>query len=232
VFSCLLSPFPPHPETRRVVEAVDCAELVDALALVTVLAVDPTRIAVADPPDPPVAPAPAASRAWSLGVGTGAASALGVTPGALPVLPAFLEAERRGVGRVRLGVRWGRRTSDAAVGSATFAWTRVQLDGCPDRAAIGRGAVAAGVCAGLQVGALRGEGAGVAEARAASRPWLAAVVAGRLRWRASSRWFAELEAAAVLPQVRDRFYFMPDTTIHRVPPAATELAVSLGVSIP
>lgn len=212
-------------ETRRVVTTADCGELVEALALITVLAVDPDEAVVE-------APAAEPPRSWRFAVGAGASGAVGVAPGALPALPVFAEVDHRELGRLRVSGRWGRRTAGVGDGSARFDWTRLQIDGCPARATIDLRAAVIGACAGIQIGILRGRGAEIEGARTASRPWVAPELAGSLRRSLSTRWFAELETVVAVPLVRDHFYFMPDATIHRVPPVVFEVAIALGVSIP
>lgn len=222
-------------QTHRVVETEDCAELVDALALITVLAVDPVGAvaapaAVVEPAVVTQVPEPRPGRWFAIGVGV--AGAVGVAPGGLPTFPILAELDDRELGRLRVGARWGRGTSEAGDGAATFDWARIQVDGCPARATLELHGVGLGACAGTQIGALRGRGTQIAGARTASRPWVAPTLGGYLRRPVSERWFAELDAGVAFPLVRDRFYFAPDTTIHRVPGVLVEAAIMLGVSFP
>jgi len=214
-------------QTLRAIEADDCVALVDALALVTVLALDPRAADVA-PAAPPAAPP--AARAWLLTIGAGATGVLGVAPGALPSIAVFAQLDRRGRGALRLAARWGRATDEVGAARATFTWPRLQLDACPQLAA--RGPVALDACAGVQLGVLQARGADIVDPRTATRPWVAPVVAARARWRPTARWFAELDLTAAFPLVRDQFFFAPDTTIHRAPAVVGELAIAAGVTIP
>lgn len=211
-------------ETRRDLAAADCAALVDALALVTALALDPRADAPAPPPPPT-----RSSRAFALGAAV--AGALGVGPDPVPSIAGFGEVALRDRVRLRLGVRWGRRATTVADARATFSSARVHLDACPRVLAVARGALDLGACAGLQLGVLAARGAQIADATSAVRPWLAPAGLARARWRAG-RWFAELEVAVAVPLVRDRFYFAPDVTVHRAPAVVGEAALGAGVTIP
>ena len=209
-------------QTRRAIEAADCVALVDALALVTVLALDPRTTDVAPPPP----------RAWQLSFGAGATGVLGVAPGALPSLTAFAQLDRRDRGALRLAARWGRATGEVGAARAIFTWPRLQLDACPRFAARAVGRVVLGACAGVQLGVLQARGADIVDPLATTRPWVAPVATARARWHPTGRWFAELDLTAAFPLVRDQFYFEPDTTIHRAPAVVGELAIVAGVSIP
>ena len=212
-------------QTHRAIEAGDCVALVDALALVTVLALDPHAADVAPS-------APPSARAWQLAIGAGATGVLGVAPDALPSITAFAQLDRRGRGALRLAARWGRATGEVGTARAIFTWPRIQLDACPLLAARAVGPVALGACAGVQLGVLQARGSDIVDAQDTTRPWVAPVATARARWRPTGRWFAELDLTAAFPLVRDQFFFEPDTTIHRAPAVIGELAIVAGVSIP
>lgn len=226
-------------ETHRGIETEACEELVDALALITVLAVDPGEpeigAAVAARTRGQLdreTPAAETGRRRGFAMSVGVAGAIGIAPRGLPALPVVAELDDRRLGRVQLVAQWGRRTADLADGVATFDWLLIQLDGCPAAAIVELRSLSLGVCAGIQLGALRGRGDRIEGSRAETRPWVAPVLGGHLRRRLTTRWFAELDAGFAFPLVRDHFYFMPAVTIHRVPGVVLNGAITLGVAFP
>lgn len=227
-------------ETHRGLETQNCEALVDVLALITVLAVVPSEpelapAAVASPARVQLdleAPVPETGRRRGFAMSVGVAGAIGIAPRGLPALPVVAELDDRRLGRLQLVALWGRRTAVVADAAATFDWVLIQLDGCPAPAIVDLRSLSLGICAGIQLGALRGRGGRIEGSRAETRPWVAPALGGHLRRRLTARWFVELDAGFAFPLVRDDFYFMPAVTIHQVPAIVLNGAFTLGISFP
>jgi hypothetical protein len=86
--------------------------------------------------------------------------------------------------------------------------------------------------AALDVGALTVSGSGATRVDTRTRPWYALGAGGRGRWDLGSRMFAGLDAAAVVPLVRDDFVFINGGLAYRVPVIAAETAIFVGVHFP
>lgn len=234
---------------ERVLEASTCEEIATALALVAAMTCErarrpraaepakdtpepaPAELAVAPPPPPVVdTPPPAGSRvAWSAGVGGGAL--LGVTTQPLWVAPVFVDAVLPPAGLLapaaRLAfVHTARDVEGEAAAAVTFDVGRLDL--CPVAAL--RGPARLELCARGEAGALRVRGL-VEPSRPTTRPWLAAALVSRARFSLVSRVFADLEVAAELPIVRDRFFVQPNATVFTPALLGASLAASVGVRL-
>jgi hypothetical protein len=236
--------------TTREVSGQSCEQVVDALAFVVALALDPT--ASADrPPAPPISPAPPEAPAAPAAPEAPAAPAAPSTPGArwrlsaaahagmtgafpagLQVsVPVFVELGRepatlRGWSPgVRLGFERGFGASvQVPVGVARFTWNVGRLDLCAGLSVTPT--LSLGPCLGVDAGALEGAGS-IAHPRNASSLWIALGGLARGRWQVRSPLFLEVEAGAVFPLVRDTFVFDPQTYLYKAP--ATGARVSGGV---
>jgi hypothetical protein len=237
--------------SSRDVEGVTCNDVVDALALVLALAVDPNastaplasiappaaaRVEDGGTPSAPRRPAPP----WSghLGASFGAEVNAGVTPALLvgPVLGVEASIERVTQGpriepilELRAAItRAQSGTVSAEVGAARFVWTAGQLDACPLRAIAGP--VQAVPCARLEGGILEAAGMGVDVSHDVSSTWLAVGGMVRVRWTPLSVLFVDVDGALLAPLQRDHFYFSrPQTGIYDVPAIRGGAALSAGV---
>jgi hypothetical protein len=240
--------------TTREVSGQTCAQVVDALALVAALAMDPGGLAaplrspLPTAPDHERAPNPSgralarrAQRRWRLSVAAGAEVTGAVPPGLALGIPLFVELRDEPVGptvaasRARLSLRLGfERTFGASIptqpGSAQFTWTVGRVDSC---AAWQFGKwLTAGPCAGIEAGILEGKGS-IAHPLDRSRPWVAVAAILRGRWLVLPPFFLELEAGAVLPLVRDTFVFeSPRTVVYEVPSVGPQAGAGLGALFP
>lgn len=250
------------PHATRELSASSCDELIEAMALVTAMAIEapreeplPSPSASPQPlPEPALAPAPIAKAA----------------PRPLPPPPSNQTAPpSRHTARIRLGLRAALQSAlapepllggqlvlgwehSAALELRAFAsWLEgAAIDAGPGRARfrlLGGGAEACGAlvrpasafdigpCLGVEAGALRGEGlsgGSITEAYAATRLWGAGRALGRLQWR-PGRLATELAGGAVIPLVRQSFVFeAPDTVIHETPALGWTLAAGASVSFP
>jgi hypothetical protein len=237
---------------ERDVSASDCAGAVDALALITALALDAqlgetTSEAPVElfPPYYVVgarsAPAPAtletdrrprdATRGPAIGLDARLQTApvphvgygLGVWVDFLPPdLPGTLGI---GAAGVTAGVveEHGRR--------ARFDALWAELTGCPALPALGRARLLA--CARVELGAIRGAGArtsGVRRVRSEYRDWVALTLSARLETRLNERAVLRFELGPTLPFIRPRFRFEdPEIVVFRPPQVG--LGAGLGIGL-
>lgn len=165
--------------------------------------------------------------AWSVGV-----DALALTPIApSPALggAAFVEVARDASGPlVRLAAIFaGRDVAISTGGSARFRYGAARLEGCPLRVLAGA-SVALAPCAGLELGALRGDGSGLPTSHGETRFFSALEGAARATWAVASPVSVEASIGVVAPLVRDTFVVDAPRTLVHTPPAVGA-TLSLGV---
>ena len=246
-------------ELRREIHADDCGALADALALVTVVALDPFAIvermhvepepAAIDAPVeiptvrapeaatmPSVAPTPSMPRRSRPTIHAGLRVELGVSAFALPGLGAVVGIAPlldRGRLRVEAPVRWSlprERSVDNEVSG------RLQLVTIGPRACFvpGRAAIAALLCGGVELGAMIAAGRGRALVRSttAAQPWVAAAAAVGLRWRVHRRFAIWLALESAVPFARPGFHVVKEGDVHRAAPATLSFAIGGEVHFP
>lgn len=244
----------------RHVEGDTCTEVIDALALVTALAIDPNArtapLAAAAQPAVSALPAPPASSAvaaeprakppsreraasagarWEPSVGVAATATGGITPTVLFGVAAHAAIERDVAAwwapSVRLTLQAG-RTFEGAGASADFALGVAGLDVCPS--AIQGSAFSFRPCVGATAGILHARGITVSTPSSADPFWLDLRGSGRLRWSpAGGRVFVELEAGARVPVTRPTFVFRtPRIVVHEVASIAPEAGIGMGLRFP
>ena len=234
--------------TVREIEAKDCREAVDALALIAALAVDPDagvagRASVPAPGDglrslveaPVSTPSDAVGDAatsvvwrWSV---AGAARA-GLAPGLLFGGRLGVELGVRGRDWLAPSLRvFGEYLPEARFavegGVAGFAHAGGGLEICPIRVLAG-GALLARPCGLVELGVLQAEGFEVPNPRSAQRFRLAAGLLVRLEWRVAPPMAFELDLGCTFPIRRDRFRFDP-LLIYE--PSAIALTGLLGATV-
>jgi hypothetical protein len=243
---------PDGSKTERAVSGATCAEVASGLAIVAAVAIDmgapqPESEDAAPAPEPkpnppPTAPAenpmapepvppPKSGWAFSLGADVGVGS--GVTPERLLLVPPFLEFARETEGSIvapAARLRFTRAASgDVAIGDAgaQFTWMTGSLDLCPLAWTASRFSLRP--CGRIEAGELEVRGRDIDPARRGVRPWLALGPVARGRVVTVGPLFAELELAANIALVRDRFYFEPDATAFRAPIIGWTVAGGAGV---
>jgi hypothetical protein len=231
---------PSGATTIREVPGTSCQEVVSALALIAAILVDPDAStaelpARATPPPPPPAPPPPP---WWFGVGFG----VGVESAPTPVPAATLSAElvlaadrRRPYGPwFSLSVlRSSRVTVSRSEGDAVFGWTAARLQGCILRWPTS-GPVALQPCVSFEAGALQAAGQRTIDQASVTVPWLASGVGLHLAAVPVTPLALVLDAAAVFPWQRDRYYFDPDdadSTAFEVPAVGLSGRFSLIVHL-
>jgi hypothetical protein len=228
-------------EGPREIASADCDDLVQALALSTVLSLD--RSADAAGPDPVVVKQAAeaspvgARSSWMVG---GGASNLFLLPSqAMLAASLFVESGRPswppgfGLRRpdIRLALGYAR---NGLVGEerAQFILVDASLSICPLGAGLSA-AVSMRICGSGEAGMLSGEGISVSSPRTSRFLWAAAGAVARLRWAASRRLVVEAHAGAVAPLERTTFIFeMPRVEVAKVPAFVASAGLTVGVTIP
>jgi hypothetical protein len=228
---------------ERTVRAASCAEVVDALALITALAFDPDASAEArpreaepdlPPPNPPPGPTPPSPRPssqaeleWAFGLGIGLIPFDSALPGNDVGLAAFVAASSEGKTLApEVLVIATRRTGSAS--QAKFSLTTLTLAGCPLRFPA-TGALAARPCAGFELGALSAEGVGLAIERRPTRLWLAPMLLGRGEWRFAAPFAAHVGVGLSVPLTRQHYFFDSGERVHDIPAVSAGMELGLGV---
>jgi hypothetical protein len=218
--------------THREVQADDCAEVVRALALILAMAIDPDAGASPHAPESaaPIeptrkAPRRAAPTASSQEVWWAAGASVGVTGGVAPS-PALSESvilelghghEPGWAAHARLAGVHAHGSATAHAGAADFDLLGLRVASCPYRISVGL--VLSG-CASFDWGRLQGRGTRTSAAQSSSAKWLAPGGFVDAELRALPWLRLQLELGALFPLARDRFYFGPDETVHRIPSVA------------
>jgi hypothetical protein len=246
-------------EMRRDIVASDCDALTDAIALVTVVALDPFAIVaslrrtavVPEPREPPPkattvrTPAPKSvarpvpldppprSRPTAHAALRGE---LGVSAFALPGLGAVVGLAPlvdRGRLRIEAPVRWSLPREH---GVRTDLDARLQLVTIGPRACFvpGRAAISALLCGGVELGAMIATGRGRALVRTTTvaQPWIAAAAAVGLRWRVHRRFAVWLALESAIPIARPAFHVVTDADVHQAAPATLSFAIGGEVHFP
>ncbi len=176
------------------------------------------------------------SRRWQVALGLHAAVAQGVSPYPLASVPLFVEIARTPessplapTARFRFE-RPGGNSSASPAGSAHFTWTEASLDLCPI-AWWGRPTLRAQACVRAEGGSVQAQALNTTPARNDVRPWFMVGALGSGRWVVEGPFFLEIEAALLVPILRDRFFLRPDTTVFRAAPIAYSASAGAGVSI-
>ncbi len=241
-----------QPSTlERSVKATSCEQVVDALALVASLSVDPEaslapraqpKPAPATAPQtvpatsPATAPPPRRPRSESV---SATRLSLGLTlTGRAGIAPQLAWAPRLSLGlsfRSLSGHAWGlalsatqvRGNAALDIGQADFTWSLARLELFPVRATYGHWRLEP--AAFVEGGQLRARGIAVSPAAEVRRPALWVGALGRLSFLAFDLlWFA-LEAGASASLLRDRFYLFENATIFRVPAIAGYAGAGVGL---
>jgi len=248
--------YPDGSEARRTVDGDTCSSVIDALALMSAMTLDPS-VSSSGPTTPPHKPEPSdavprptdvpppdttarppldESKGIHLAVGAGGGAVFGIAPVAAPSAAVFAELSWRTGGFASPSVRAGfdyATSADTSVagGSVQMARSDFSLDGCPFRWSVGAWRFTP--CVRVEAGALAASGVGVSPDRSATRPWFASGVAGAVQYRISQRFFLELTGGVRAPLVRDRFFFEPNpsTIVFEAPVLSGFCSATAGLTI-
>jgi hypothetical protein len=219
-------------EADRDIAGNTCEEVVDALALITALAVDPSALTnprvPAPLPSPRVeeAPTPRSGR-WHAALTGAAGLASGVVPSPLVDLALLLEVDAPKLGFLSPALRAGFEGVDYKSDAAHFGWRTGVVEVCPTQWRYAT--LNLQPCVRVEAGILEGTGVNVVPARDAIRAWLAVGAVARAQWFFSIRTFVDLEAGLRFPLIRTRYFVEPDTTIYEPPNLGVVLSGGLGL---
>jgi len=198
-----------------------CDDLVEALALVTAIAIDP-EAAITTP-----RPHRAHVRRWDL---YGAfALVSGIAPSLMPGGDAGVRL-RIGAWDVGLAGLAGLRSHrEEDGGRARFLWLTARPSAC--WVAIRTGRFDAAACGEAELGAVRASGQDIVNGRDLWRLWLAVGAGARARFALNARVFTQLELGASVPLSRDTYLFAPGMTIHQTAAVTGWGTVGVGVRL-
>ncbi|MFH0900532.1 MAG: hypothetical protein V2A73_07875 [Pseudomonadota bacterium] len=243
------------PRAGRRVSGRSCDEVATAMAFVVALTILPDEQVPSEEPTAPVeegaapavettisaqpvTPAPRERRIahhWAAGAQVSLAG--GLVPGLLVSVPLFVDVERQSSTGRALRARVGLigtlgQQVDTEHGTAGFRLLACRVEGCPYKLALGQ-SFDFWPCLGLTGGGLAATGATsatVANAQESLRPWVSTEAIARMSWRPwKGLLLFEAQLEVVVPLVRDRFYYHPDTTIMQT--GAVGFAGSVGLAL-
>ncbi len=237
----------------RTISGATCSEAIEALAIVTVLVLQPGAqpLAPAEPPAkpseiepshepavvedtlpaPPVEDAPATpeKRGWRWSVGAGADVAASSGVGAVLTTPLSLQVERDVAVRLNLARGESGVVQNGRGPAGQFTWSTARLDVCTPR---GRGTFSVSPCVAMEGGSLAGKAVVADRPRDDTHLWLAAHVLGRASIALDSALALELETGAALALTRPEFYVDPDFFLYRPAPFLFHVRGGLVVHFP
>jgi len=225
--------------THREVEGAECAEVVRALALIVAMALEPEGAPAESQPlertPDRKAPLRATSPSKRPAVEWGAGLSVGLQGGVAPS-PTLSEGLFVQIGRwrdrgfsanVRLAGLHARGSESASGGVAHFELLSLRLASCPYR--VGARLQLSG-CVSFDWGRLEGSGSETIAAQPSSAPWLGPGAFVDAAIELLPPLHLQLEMGAIFPLARDRFYFGPDETVHRIPAVAGYGGLNVVVS--
>ena len=194
----------------------------------------PTPVAPARPPlvatPESASGGPAERRRWTISAGLGGGLVAGSAPTVLLSVPVFVEISRDGRDMVSpsMRLRFERTFTSSNSEGGAFLRTGGATDLCP--IALAARSLRAQPCMRAELAALSAKGRGVEPVRSDVRPWFAVGAVARVRIELAPPVFVELEASALVPAVRDRFYVEPFAVVYRAPAVGGASAFALGAS--
>jgi hypothetical protein len=248
-------------EARRDVDGETCESVVTALALMSVLALDPgamsapqpppespaeastnTTLTATPPPSPPVARDE--SRAskeskdlqlgWHLAVAGVASASGGSSPSLLFDLGGFFEASKATDSVWAPSLRCGFQYASGDQSVSGGAMSAHRAVGTIDFCPLRfrPGPLRLMPCVDVQGGVLTAAGQDIQPSHTDTRHWFTVGAMGSVRYVPISPFFVELDGGLELPLVRDNFYFYaPDHTVYLPPPIAGFAGGAIGVTI-
>jgi hypothetical protein len=235
---------PAGRDSVRELTGPTCEEVVDALALIAALAIDPeasTAPIAKPPPSPkeasattspaPIAPvstpptsSPAATAdvpRWSWSAGVQATMTSAPAPEPLFGGRIVVESTRKGPAfwspaiRVAVGGALPRSIENND-GTTRFRWGSSEVEGCFFQWSLAV-ATAIGPCGAIDVGLLDVTASNGTTHRESTRPWLSGGASQRIAWFPASTLALEVQGGAIFPVIRDRFHFDTRAPVQDVP---------------
>jgi hypothetical protein len=244
------------PMSVRDVTDDHCTDVVDALALVTSLAIDPnaavTAVIPPRPPSPPWSPlalslplppdrveAIAPRARWV--VGAAFTVTTGVAPDALAGAAIYGELESDAAGFFAPSGRLGVAISENGVfqaREAAFTQVVAHADGCPGRLQVGAG-VTLRACVGVDAGFVHADAIALAGPTARDPFWMDVTLLARARWTRKSL-FLEVDGGLMLPLTHITFETGSGTPsapgtiseVGKVSPVAAVASIGGGLRFP
>lgn len=204
----------------RAVEAAQCEQVTEGLALSLDLALDPIgeRASAVDPP------------AAGVRLGTQGTLATGAAPAALPGLAVFVEAAWPGPrSRGRLGARVSHGQGTASSVQVDVSILASRVDACPWL--WNGGALAFGPCAGVELGAIWASSSHEM-GRSDAGLWASGVALARITWSLTPELDVGLDAGAMVPFVRYSTGTPEGAALFRTAAVGLDLAVGVGWRLP
>jgi hypothetical protein len=221
--------------STREVTGESCTDVVDALALITAVDIDPDaaratpseRIAVETfpstpderEPPPPTLVAPAPSEPWHVSAGIEPSVTAGVAPQPLFGLPVFLELMSPSSGILSPSFALGfertfNSTTEIPAGDAVFDLVGGFFQACP--VAYSSSRLRAGPCLRFDAGLLQAagkKGKSLNSAQTDSGPWFALGLVGRANYQLGGPVFVGAQFGLGIPLVPYQYRFDPDTLL-------------------
>ena len=234
----LLIQRPEHPTVERQLEAHSCTELLEALALVTALTLEPpvapespTRREASEPATSSTA---GSTLSWrDAAIGAAGSLLVGGAPGLLPglALQAQLSWQSRRSGwrytpALELGAAYHARSGfEARHGRATFSVLSARAALCP--LAWGTSQTMLGACGFAESGRVQAAGRATRQPSSATHPWHVLGGSVLLQWNPTVNWrlFARSDLGA--PLYRTTYRFEPEQ-FYETPPWTAAFAVGLA----
>jgi hypothetical protein len=221
--------------TQRTISARSCQEVIDGLAFITALAIDPQASAL--PGDSGPSPPPPSHKPASVTAGLVAG---GYAMGA--IAPSPLWGGRLGVELSAAGTRLfspavrllaqraGHAGFDTDWGVAHITYTGAALEACPLR--IGLVALlAVRPCFEAGIGVVDASGSEAPHPDSSSRGWAEIGLEGRLEWAIRATISVEVAGGYIVPLRRDRFLFGPNLVFHQVDAAGPMATLGLNIRL-
>ncbi len=229
----------------RDVPGQSCAEVVEAMALISALTLDPDASTAPLGPHVAVRPRPVVHRPrhmetprerWRFELGMRLSASGAIAPGVAAAVEPFVGLEHD-TGRVfapelRLAVlRSAESAAKTNLGVAGLVWTAARLSACPVRWPP-ESSLFLSPCALFDAGVLQGRGRNTHEPRNATAAWIAPGLAGRVVWQLVRPLSLELEGGATFPLERDSFFFAPRDRAFKVPVVGAIGSIGLTARLP
>lgn len=218
----------------KALSAERCDDLATALALVTALAIDPSRAMSSSPALEPAPLGPeAGARVGPLPPSRFDLVAGGLVEGGVAPSAAYgaaIEARAsRGPWQASAAVLAAQRSStqmaDSIAATTRFTWLAARVGGCARHL----GLLELAACVDVEIGGVRARGEDIVNERALTRLWLATGIHGNAVVPLGARSFVQLQLGGAAPLVRDRYIFAPDVAIHETPNLTGWVSLGAGV---
>jgi hypothetical protein len=229
----------------RTLESPDCGELAGVAATLVAVAIEaavpepeptPEPASPREPepepepgPEPEPEPSPDVETGWRGFAGVSIGPGLGALPGAAAVGSLAVGARGQWVLVEADGNVWFPRSTRLADASGTLLLWSLGARACGLPSV---GPVTFPLCVGAEAGQLQGSASGVANARRAALPWVAATTRAGVRVPLTGRLSLRADLGVLIPVLRPGFSIDGVGVLHRATPAAGTAGLGLEVHFP